>query len=46
MTQQFGKALNQRKRNQDELNILPELSKYGLGFEYDKNGKPILTKVK
>lgn len=44
-TETLGKNLNQNKYNSDVLAIMPELSKYGLGFEYDENGKPVLTKI-
>lgn len=44
-TETLGKNLNQNKYNSDVLAIMPELSKYGLGFEYDENGKPVLTKM-
>jgi hypothetical protein len=43
--QTIGKNLNQSKQNSDMMAILPMLSKYGLGFEYDEKGNPVLRKL-
>lgn len=43
--QTTGKELNQHQNNEDILSILPYLSKYGLGFMYDENGTPVMTKA-
>lgn len=42
--QKTGKDLNTKKENQDFLDLLPDLSKYMLGYEQDKNGKWIIKK--
>ena len=44
--QKTGKQMNEHQQNNEILSILPELSKYGLGYIYDETGKPVLTKVK
>lgn len=44
--QKTAKDLNEAKYRNDLLALMPELSKYGLGFVYDESGKPILTQVK
>lgn len=43
--QSFGRNLNQQQRNNDELSLINELSKYGLGYKR-KRGKLEITKVK
>lgn len=44
--QKQGKDLNVNAQNNDIMSLLPSLSKYGLGYIYDENGNPVLTKVK
>jgi hypothetical protein len=44
--QKTGKEMNEHKYSNDVLDLLPELSKYGLGYTYDETGKPILSKLK
>jgi hypothetical protein len=46
LTQKTGKEMNEHKYSNDVLDLLPELSKYGLGYTYDETGKPVLSKVK
>lgn len=46
LTQKTGKEINEHDYNNQVLSLLPELSKYGLGFTYDDSGKPVLSKVK
>lgn len=41
-----GRALNQGQLNQDESALIGELSKYGMGYTRDRNGKLKLTKIK
>lgn len=41
--QKQGFNMNQQQHNEDFLNILPLLSKYGIGISYDNNGKPKLV---
>jgi hypothetical protein len=41
--QTLGKDFNTQKQSDDVLALLPQLSKYGLGISYDKNGRPILS---
>lgn len=40
-----AKSLNEQQYNNDMLRMLPELSKYGLGFTYDANGNLVLQQL-
>jgi len=42
--QGLGKNLNTKQENEDVISLMGELSKYGLNFVRDKNGKLILSK--
>lgn len=43
--QKIGQDINQSKENQDFMDILPDLSQYGLGYVYDENGNLTIEKV-
>lgn len=45
-TQKTAKDLNEAKQRDAMLALMPELSKYGLGYTYDENGNPVLTQIK
>lgn len=42
--QGLGKNLNTHQENKDVVDLMGQLSKYGLNFTRDKNGKLVLTK--
>lgn len=41
-----GKYLNQAKGRNDFLSLLPDLSPYGIGLDYDNNGKIVIKQLK
>lgn len=43
--QSLGKNLNTNKGNQDMINLMAQLSKYGLGYTRDKKGNITLQKI-
>lgn len=45
-TQKLGRDLNQVKSREDFLKLLPELSQYGIGIEYDAQGNPQVVNAK
>jgi hypothetical protein len=45
-TQKLGRDLNQVKGREDFLKLLPELSQYGIGIEYDAQGNPQVVNAK
>ena len=44
--QKTGRDLNVNKKNKDFMDILPDLSQYGLGYVYDENGDLVIEKVR
>jgi hypothetical protein len=46
MGMNLGKSLNVQKGNQDFLDMLPDLSAYGLGYTRGENGKLEIAKIK